>query len=141
MNPRQQHFVQEHLIDPNPTRAAIRAGYSKKTARSIGQENLTKPDIAQAIQRAQAKRSERLQVTADDVAQELALIGFGDVGDFFGPDGNLLDVNELSHNAKRRLGSVEVLREHTHTNGDVHTVEQTLKIKPWDKIRALDLPG
>ena len=63
MTERQQHFVRQYLIDPNATKAAIRAGYSKKTARSIGQENLTKPDIAQAIQRAQDERAERTQVT------------------------------------------------------------------------------
>ena len=69
MNPRQQHFVQEYLIDPNATQAAIRACYSKKTARSIGQENLTKPDIAAAIEKAQAERGARAELTADMVVR------------------------------------------------------------------------
>ena len=75
------------------------------------------------------------------MVEELALIAFGDISDFFGPDGNLLDVNELSLEAKRRLASIEVLREHTRSNGDVRTIEQTLKLKPWDKLRALHMLG
>ena len=98
-------------------------------------------DIAQAIQRAQDERAERTQVTADRVVEERALIAFGDIGVFFGPDGNLLDVNELSLDAKRRLASIEMLREHTRSNGDVRTIEQTIKLRPWDKLRALDMLG
>lgn len=45
MNAKQRKFADEYLIDCNATQAAIRAGYSPKTAKSIGQENLTKPDL------------------------------------------------------------------------------------------------
>ena len=64
---KQQRFVAEYLIDLNATQAAIRAGYSEKTAYSIGQENLTKPEIAAAVAAAQAERSERTEVTQDYV--------------------------------------------------------------------------
>ncbi len=67
MTPKQQRFVDEYLIDLNATQAAIRAGYSEKTARFIGAENLTKPNISAAIAAAVAKRSERTEVTADYV--------------------------------------------------------------------------
>lgn len=69
MTPRQQRFVDEYLVDLNATQAAIRAGYSKRTARSIGEENLTKPDISAAIQAAQAARSARVQVSQDEVLE------------------------------------------------------------------------
>ena len=59
MNNRQKRFVEEYLVDINATQAAIRAGYSQKSARSIGAENLTKPDISEAI-------SERM-MSADEV--------------------------------------------------------------------------
>ncbi len=65
LTPKQTRFVQEYLTDLNATQAAIRAGYSKKTARSVGSENLTKPDIATAIQKAQAAIAERAEVTQD----------------------------------------------------------------------------
>lgn len=71
LTPRQQRFVDEYLIDLNATQAAIRAGYSKKTAPGIGWENLTKPNIADAIVKAQEKRSERTSVTQDYVIKTI----------------------------------------------------------------------
>lgn len=79
LTPKQKRFVEEYLIDLNATQAAIRAGYSQRTARQIGEENLSKPDIFSAVQEAQAKRSERTEITQDMVLQELAKIGFSDI--------------------------------------------------------------
>ena len=67
MTPKQQRFVDEYLIDLNATQAAIRAGYSEKTAQVIGSENLSKPMIAAAVAAAQAERSERTEITQDYV--------------------------------------------------------------------------
>ncbi len=64
---KQLRFVEEYLVDLNATQAAIRAGYSAKTAGSVGQENLTKPEIAEAISAAQLRRSQRTAITADTV--------------------------------------------------------------------------
>ncbi|APB77396.1 terminase small subunit [Paenibacillus polymyxa] len=79
---KQNMFVKEYLIDLNATQAAIRAGYSKKTARKIGNENLTKPDIQAAIEKAMADRSKRTEITADRVLQEYAKIAFSDITDY-----------------------------------------------------------
>ncbi|MCT8705354.1 terminase small subunit [Glaesserella parasuis] len=68
---KQQRFVEEYLIDLNATQAAIRAGYSADTARQIGAENLSKLVIQEAIQDAQNKRAERVNVTQDDVLKGL----------------------------------------------------------------------
>lgn len=62
---KQRKFVEEYLVDLNATQAAIRAGYSQKTAKSIGQENLTKPDIQAEVQKAMQKASERTEITQD----------------------------------------------------------------------------
>lgn len=67
---KQQRFVEEYLVDLNATQAAIRAGYSKKTASQIGEENLRKPDIQAAIQRRMDERSERLEIKTDDVLRK-----------------------------------------------------------------------
>lgn len=67
---KQAAFVAEYLIDMSATQAAIRAGYSTRTAAAIGAENLTKPQIASAIQAAQAKRAERLEITADALVRQ-----------------------------------------------------------------------
>lgn len=68
---KQKRFVEEYLVDLNATQAAIRAGYSEKTAYSIGVENLRKPEIKKAIDEAQNKRSERTQLTQDEVIADL----------------------------------------------------------------------
>ena len=68
---KQKRFVDEYLVDLNATQAAIRAGYSERSASAIGCENLGKPELADAISVAQAERSRRTKVTADDVVAEL----------------------------------------------------------------------
>jgi phage terminase small subunit len=74
MTPKQQLFVREYLVDLNATQAAIRAGYSAKTARSIGSELLTNPDIAAAVQAAADKRSAKAEITAQAVLQNIQRI-------------------------------------------------------------------
>jgi len=71
MTPKQQRFVEEYLVDLNATQAAVRAGYSEKTARSQGQRLLTNVDIALAIEAGQAERSERTEVTQDYVLNSI----------------------------------------------------------------------
>ena len=78
LRPKQKMFVEEYLVDLNATQAAIRAGYSAKTASSIGEQNLRKLDIQTAIQEAMKARQERTGVTQDRVIAELARIAFGD---------------------------------------------------------------
>ena len=73
---KQKMFVAEYLIDLNATQAAIRAGYSKHTAKSVGCENLTKPDIAQEIQEAMDERTKRTRLDADSILNEIAGIGY-----------------------------------------------------------------
>lgn len=76
---KQRAFVREYLIDLNATQAAIRAGYSEKTAGQVGAENLKKPEIAKAVDAAMKIRAERTDITADRVLKELAKIGFADI--------------------------------------------------------------
>lgn len=68
---KQQRFVEEYLVDLNATQAAIRAGYSAKTAASIGEENLRKPDIPRAIEEAKKTRSERTAIDQDYVLRAI----------------------------------------------------------------------
>ena len=68
---KQKRFVEEYLVDLNATQAAIRAGYSERTAYSIGQRLLKKVEVQEAIQQAQNKRSERTQITQDEVIRRL----------------------------------------------------------------------
>ena len=92
LTPKQARFVEEYLVDLNATQAAIRAGYSEQTARSIGYENLTKPDIQQAIDEARGKQQQRTEITADRVLEEYAKIAFFDPRKLFTADGAIKPV-------------------------------------------------
>ena len=71
MTPRQQRFVDEYLLDLNATQAAIRAGYSARTAEQQGPRLLGNVEIAAAVRAAQQSRSDRVQITQDDVLRGL----------------------------------------------------------------------
>ncbi|WP_418459929.1 terminase small subunit [Brucella intermedia] len=71
LTPKQERFVAEYLIDLNATQAAIRAGYSEKTAGQVGFENLKKPEIADAIAAKAGKTAEKLDLSAERVLRGL----------------------------------------------------------------------
>ncbi len=70
LTPKQQCFVDEYLIDLNATQAAVRAGYSKNSARQIGDENLSKPVIAAAVAQAMQERSEATKIDSEWVLRQ-----------------------------------------------------------------------
>lgn len=71
LNEKQKKFCNEYLIDLNATQAAIRAGYSEKSARNIANENMAKPDIQAYIQELQKGIAKRNQISQDEVLQDL----------------------------------------------------------------------
>ncbi len=81
LTPKQKRFVAEYLVDLNATAAAIRAGYSKKTAEVIGYENLRKPQIAQAVRLEMDNLQKRTEVTQDYVIGKLREIADKDASD------------------------------------------------------------
>ena len=140
---KQQRFVEEYLVDLNATQSAIRAGYSEKTAYSIGHENLSKPEIAEAIAEAQKQRSERTQITQDRVLQELARIGFSDLRKALTSNGALRDPQDWDDDTAAAISSLEVV---TNTGSEKDDdgrkiIEHTHKIKVWDKNSALEKLG
>ena len=113
---KQAAFVDEYLKDLNASAAAVRAGYSVRTARFIGAENLTKPNIAAAIAAAQAERAQRTQIDADWVLKRLAAMADADLADLYRPDGSLLPVAEWPDVWRRGLvAGVEVNEERVGT--------------------------
>lgn len=135
----QRLFIAEYLIDLNATQAAIRAGYSEKTARQIGAENLTKPVIAQAIETALAKRSERVEITADRVLQELGRLAFFDPRRMYADDGSPLPVDQLPDDVAACIGGIDIVIE--RTGEEAHEVSTVRKYKVNDKFGPLKLLG
>ena len=71
LNNKQKIFCEEYIVDLNATQAAIRAGYSAKTAYSLGQQLLKKLECQIYVQELMDKRSERTEITADNILREL----------------------------------------------------------------------
>lgn len=138
MTPKQEQFVREYLIDLNATQAAIRAGYSTKTASAIGEENLRKPEIASAIAVAQTARAERTEITADRVLKELAKIGFADLRKAVVWRGPITEAAEVVVGNQVQLVASDQLDDDTAAAiSEVSQTAQGIKIKLHDKQAAL----
>lgn len=131
---KQQRFVDEYLIDLNATQAAIRAGYSEKTAAAIGAENLIKPNIQNAIQEAQAKRQEQTQIDAAYVLKRLVEIDQMDVLDIMDDQMKIRPVNEWPKVWRQYVVNLE--------NLELSDGEGCFKKIKWpDKVKNLELLG
>jgi len=121
VSPKQKRFVQEYLIDSNATAAAIRAGYSRQSARQSGSDNLRKPEVAKAIAAAREKLAGKLEVTAEAIVAELAKLGFSNMSDYMRVDHDgypHLDFGALTRDQAAALASVEV-EEFVSATGEV----------------------
>ena len=135
MTPKQKRFVDEYLTDLNATQAAIRAGYSPKTAAEIGAENLIKPKVQDVIARAMAERSKRTGVTQDRVVRELAKLAFVDVAELLDMSADDL-FNGTDRDNTAAVASVKTKRTATDEGAVVEC-----EVKTYDKVRALELLG
>lgn len=153
LTPKQKAFIDEYLIDLNATQAAIRAGYSSKTARKIGQENLTKPDIQAEIQKKMKDREERTEITQDKVLKELAAIAFAKGSDFakvvkktalqpvFDDVGDVIDHQEVTYNVVEIEPTDEIPDEKKKAISGIKQGKHGIEVNTCDKVRALELLG
>lgn len=135
---KQKRFADEYIISANATAAAIKAGYSKKTARSIGQENLTKPDIKAYIdERFEKLESEKI-ATQEEVLQYLTSIMRGDQ-----QEKTLISVGEFGQKivdidvgAKDRIKAAELLGKRYRLFTDKVEMDVssdvTINVGEWD---------
>lgn len=139
LTPKQERFVQEYLKDLNATQAAIRAGYSAKTAAVIGSENLTKPNIAEAIAAQQKALAEANGVTVDKIVKELAKLGFANMADYMKATAGgdpYLDFSSLTRDQAAALVEVTV-EDYTEGRGDDARDVKRVKFKLADKRASL----
>ena len=143
LTPKQKRFVDEYLIDLNATQAAIRAGYSKKTANVIGPQNLVKLGIAEAIQKAMDARSKRTEITADRVLEELAKLGFANMLDYMTVNSDGLAFVDLSKLTREQAAAIQELNIDQYWEGDGEDVREVKKVKfkLADKKGNLELIG
>jgi len=130
-----KRFIEEYLVDLNATQAAIRAGYSPESAYSIGDENLKKPVIKNAIDKALAERSRRTGINQDRILLELAKIAFLNPID-------VIDMDEatIRGDANREdTAAIASVKVKTIPTPDGNIVER--EVKTYDKLKALEQIG
>lgn len=141
MTPKQEAFVREYLIDLNATQAAIRAGYSAKTAEQQGARMLRNVKVAEAIAAAMQARSQRTEITADYVLNRLVEIDQMDVLDIMGENMALKPLSEWPLVWRRYLSGLD-LAEMFEGGGEQREMVGILKKIKWpDKVRNLELLG
>lgn len=134
LSEKRQRFVDEYLIDLCGTQAAIRAGYSPKTANEQAARLLANVSIQEAISKEMAERSKRTGVNQDRVVLELAKIAFIKMTDVVNKDGI---INEDA--SEDDLSCIESIKYKESTSVNGVTVEREVKIA--SKMKALELLG
>lgn len=135
---KQIRFCDEYLISFNATDAAIKAGYSKKTAYSIGNENLIKPEIQAYLSERKEKAANKLEITLDMILEGYRKLAFYDARKFYNEGGDLKQVTELDEETAFALSGFEVTEEKDFVKGSNIVVGHTKKIKMSDRKGALD---
>jgi phage terminase small subunit len=130
MNLKQQRFCQEYIVDLNATKAAIRAGYSHKTASSQGERLLRNVEIQAEIQRLQSERSQRLDITADDVLKDLAAIAFTPISEVLTVEDGTVTLNDSSEWSDDAHKAVEAARQ----SKDGFSIKMVNKLAALEKL-------
>jgi len=138
---KQALFVKEYLVDFNATQAAIRAGYSKKTASAIGHELMGKPHILAAICTEMENRNKRAEIDADYVLRRLVDIDQMDVIDIMEDDGSLKPVREWPKVWRQFIAGMDVAEMFEGGGKDLAVVGVLKKLKWPDKLKNLELLG
>lgn len=152
---KQQRFCDEYLIDLNATQAAIRAGYSPKTAEQLAYQLLQKTSVQNHIAELQKKREKRTEITQDSVLRELALIAFAKASDYarvvekdamVEVDGNMVPVldedgNQVKYRTVEPILTDELTEDQKKAIAVIKKGRDGFEIKPYSKIQALELLG
>lgn len=132
----QKQFVDEYILDLNATQAAIRAGYSEKTAQEQSSRLLSNVMVSDAVAKAMKSREERVKIDADYVLKRLVQIDEMDVTDILDDAGNIKAIREWPVCWRRTISGLDIAEI---ISGDTQTVLK--KIKWPDKVKNLELLG
>lgn len=133
---KEEAFCQAYLIDFNGAKAARLAGYSENTAKEIASENLTKPHIQARISQLRLEMGKGFNITRERIAQELALIAFGDTKILFDETGQLKSPDQWDDEGRIISSYEESITEFgDEKTGGTKTVK---KVRQWEKTKAIE---
>jgi phage terminase small subunit len=142
LTPKQSAFVAEYLIDLNATQAAIRAGYSERTANQQGPRLLENEDVRKAIDTAKIERSERTEIDSDWILKRLVDEAEADLADLFDDNNNLKPVEAWPKIWRQGLvAGVEVDALYEGVGENRVQIGEVKKLKLSDRVRRLELIG
>jgi phage terminase small subunit len=142
LTPQQARFVQEYLIDHSAVAAAIRAGYSKKSAAAQGCQLLNKPKIREAIKAAEAVILSRVRISAEKTLNELGKIAFADLRNVFDEHGRLIPPSQWPDTVAGAISSIKVKQITDGEDAEGNPIgAQVIEMKLWDKVSALNSLG
>ena len=128
LTPRQDRFVVEYLRDLNATKAAVRAGFSPRSAGKIGPRLVGESRIAAVIAARQARRAKRADLTAETTLEEIRRLMTSDIGNYLDEDGKPVNIRNLPEDM---LAAIERVR--FDENGNIR------EIKLWSKTQAIHM--
>ena len=139
MTDRQKRFCLEYIKDLNATQSAIRAGYSKASARTIGTKLLKDKQIQAKINHNRKVIEEKLEISVEKVIGELCKMAFFNPRDLLDDDGMIKPMNEINEDVTAGIVSLDIVEEFAGKGLDRVLVGRTKKLRTVDKVRALEL--
>lgn len=136
---RRQRFVDAYIANGgDATAAAIKAGYSAKSAAQQSSRMLHHPDVEKALAARRKELAKKFALDAESILQELAGLAYFDPADLFDDDGKLLPIKEMPKHARKAIASIEVDELFEGVGKDRSQIGWTKKIRVWDKNSAIE---
>lgn len=144
LSERQKVFCAEYILDFNPTRAYLAAGFTGANPASKAYRILEKPQVQKEIKLQLKRRQEERKMTADRVIEELSKVALADIREIFDDDGNIINPKLMNDTLAASIASIELYKEGTtgtKNKGQAHYPRSVKSLRKWDKMKALELLG
>lgn len=138
LTPKEQAFVELYRKDRNGTKAAIGAGYSEASAKTIASRLLTKANVKAAIAALDRAAFKKVRRSVEATLEEIACLAHSNIKALLNDDGTLKAVSEWPNDAARAIAGIEVFEVYDKKGEHVGT---TKKLKFHDKGAALRMKG
>jgi len=144
LTPKQKAFCQQYLVDLNGKQAAVRAGYSARTAEFQASRLLSFVKVQKYVQKLQAEARKRTDITKDEILSELASILRAKITDYLNFDGKKIQFKDFADLPESQIKAVEGIRETRHgielrLHGKSWTIERICRILGFESPQAFDV--